>query len=192
MTMPRAVLITGVSGSGKSTLARDLSRAMRLPSLARDQVRGGLFFTAGAWRESMDRVPSSDEAVDAFLTAAEAMLVNGVSCILEYVVRAHRPEDLDRLLAVADVVVIKTEFVGALERFAERHRSDRLISNPAVLDATGFESVDAHTAAAVERMRQVESEMMQTFPVPTLVVDTTGGYAPGLDDIVDFVTSAAR
>lgn len=188
---PRLILITGVPGSGKSTIATELSRALRIPFLARDQVRGGLLFTAGAWTGRLARIPSSDEAVEAFLTSVETMLNLGVSCIVEYVVRAHRPEDFERLLAAGDVVVIKTVFDEALERFASRHRHDRLIANRAILAATGHDSVDAHTAAAVERMRQVGSEMMQTFPAPTLAVDTTDGFDPSLDEIVEFVTKVA-
>ena len=84
-------------GSGKSTLARQLSGLLRVPYLARDDVRGGMFFTAGAWRDELERVPSADEAVDVFLHVAERLLACGVSCVLEYVVRAHRPGDLERI-----------------------------------------------------------------------------------------------
>ena len=38
----------------------------------------------------------------------------------------------------------------------------------------------------VERMRAVELEMMIRFPMPTLTVDTTDQYDPGLDAIVEF------
>jgi len=189
---PRVILVTGAPGSGKSLLATVLSRRLRVPFLARDQVRGGLLFTGGAWTDSIDHFATSDEAVQAFLATIETLLGQGVTCIAEYVVRAHRPEDFDRLIAAGDVVVIKTACAGAIERFADRHRRDRLIANTAVLEATGHDSVDSHTAAAVERMLQVESEMMTTFPVPTLEVDTTDGHAPSLDEIIDFVTRPAR
>ena len=45
------VLITGEPGSGKSTLADELSHSLRMPFFARDDVRGGLFFTVGSWSE---------------------------------------------------------------------------------------------------------------------------------------------
>ena len=108
MTRARAVLITGVPGSGKSTLARRLSHLLRVPYLARDDGRGGLFLTAGAWSDTLDRVPSAEEAVDGFLATAEQLLTSGVSCVLEYVLRAHRRGDLDRITAVADCVVVMT------------------------------------------------------------------------------------
>jgi hypothetical protein len=53
-------LITGEPGSGKSVLGATLSRALRVPFIARDDVRGGLFFTAGAWSPQPRRVPTPD------------------------------------------------------------------------------------------------------------------------------------
>jgi predicted kinase len=68
------VLITGLPGSGKNTLARRLSQLLRIPYLARDDVRGGLLFTEGAWADTLDRIPSAEEAVDVFLATAEQLL----------------------------------------------------------------------------------------------------------------------
>ena len=77
VTRPRAVLVTGVPGSGKSTLARRLSHLLRVPYLARDDVRGGLFFSERAWGDTLHRVPSAEEAADVFLATAEQLLTNG-------------------------------------------------------------------------------------------------------------------
>ncbi len=180
--------MTGAPGSGKSTLARRLAEALRVPYLARDDVRGGLLYSAGAWTDSLQRVPPGEEAVEVFLTTVEGLLSRGVSCVVEYVVRAHRPDDLERILAAGDCVVLMTSCQDPMARFVQRNQQDRLISNPAVLEAIGLDSVDAHTAVAAQRMRQVESEMLTTFPVPALSVDTTDGLDPDLDTILDFVT----
>jgi predicted kinase len=185
---PRVVLVTGAPGSGKSTLARQLSIALRVPLVARDEIRGGLLFTAGAWGDSLERIPSADEAVEVFLGQIERLSSRGVSCVAEYLVRAHRPNDLARILAAGDCVVVITECEHAIERFAERNRGDLLISQPAVLDAIGCESVEAHTDSAIERMCQAESEMLRVFPVPALVVDTSDGYDPPISEIVSFAT----
>lgn len=182
------MLVTGAPGSGKSTLARQLSVALRVPFVARDDIRGGLLLTAGAWGDSLERTPSADEAIEVFLGQIEQLLSQGVSCVAEYLVRTHRPHDLERILAAGDCVAIITECENAIERFAERNRDDLLISQPAVLDAIGFESVEAHTESAIDRMRQAESEMLQVFPVPVLKVDTTDGYDPPISEIVSFAT----
>jgi Mg2+ and Co2+ transporter CorA len=142
--------------------------------------------TAGAWRDALEQLPASDTAVDAFLDIVELTLRRGVSCIAEYVFRSHRPDDLQRILVAGDAVVIVTTCPDPQPRLVERNAADRLVALPGVLRAAGASSVAEHTAAMVERMRSVELEMMTRFPVPTLTVDTTDQYDPGLDMIVEF------
>jgi predicted kinase len=186
---PRAVLVTGAPGTGKSTLGRQLAVLLRVPFIARDDIRGGLLFSAGAWGDELVRVPSGDEAVDVFLETVEGLLARGVSCVIEYVVRAHRPDDLDRIRAAGDCVVIMTTCHDSMSRVVQRNLSDRLIANAAVLHAAGMESVEEHTASVVPRMQQVESEMLLQFPVPILHVDTTGEYNPSIEAVLEFVTA---
>lgn len=186
---PRVILVTGAPGSGKSTLAVRLAGLLRVPFIARDDIRGGLLFSAGAWGPELDRVPSADEAVDIFLGIVETLLARGVSCVAEYVVRTHRPADLERILAAGDCVAIMTSCDDALDRVARRNRSDRLVANPGFLTALGYESVEQHTDSVVARMRLVEDEMRREFPVPMLRVDTTGEYQPNLEEIVAFATA---
>lgn len=186
---PRVVLLTGAPGSGKSTLGAALARELRVPFLARDDVRGGLFLTAGAWTDRLERVPPADEAVEVFLQTVEGLLAHGVSCVVEYVVRAHRPDDLDRILAAGECRVIVTECADAPARVEQRNRSDRFAANPALLGALGMTSVDEHTRAVVQRIALVEREMLRQFPVPTLHVNTAAGHQPGMDELVSFATS---
>ena len=114
-------------------------------------------------------------------------LRRGVSCIAECVFRSHRPGDLERVRAAGDVVVIITRCSDTRARLIERNTTDRLTALPGVLREAGASSVSEHTAAMVERMRAVEREMITQFELPTLTVDTTDRYDPGLDAIVDFV-----
>ncbi len=186
---PRVVLVTGSPGSGKTTFASHLARALRVPFIARDDIRGGLLFTAGAWSDELRSVPSADEAVEAFLATVEGLLTRGVSCVVEYVVRSHRPGDLDRILAAGDCVVIFTSCADPMARVVQRNLADRLVANPAVLAAGGFRTVEEHTAAVVTRMQQVEREMRLAFPVPVLHVDTTAEYDPSLDVVLEFATA---
>ena len=184
-------LITGAPGSGKSTLGRALAVELRVPFLARDDVRGGLAFTAGVWSDEFRAMPSGGEAVEVFVGLVEAMASNGVSCVIELVVRRNQLDVLERIGRAAELRVIRTSCVGALDRMAERHRNERLISNPNVLAVAGVTSPDEHTSLAVERMRRVVDDMLTEFPVevPVLDIETTAGYDPPLEAIVEFVTA---
>jgi predicted kinase len=185
----RVVVVTGAPGSGKTTLGTDLSRALRIPFMARDDVRGGLFFTAGSWSARPRRVPTPEESAEAFLRMVEATASLGVSCVVEYVVQQDRPSDIQRLSSVADCVVVLVECREHLERLASRNRVDRLLNRQPVLDALGYTTIDEHTRDAVARMRSVAKAMRVDFGLPTLRVNTDDGYEPGLDDIVEFVTT---
>jgi predicted kinase len=185
---PRIVLITGAPGSGKTTLGQELSRRLQVPFLARDDVRRGLFFTAGAWGDSPGPVPTGEDAVEAFLRILETTAASGVSCIAEYVVRRGRDAELQRVTAAGDCVVVRTACRTAIERFADRHRRDRLLARQPVLDALGYPSMDDHAVDAVARMRSVAREMRTDVDLPLLTVRTDDGYEPGLDAVLEFVT----
>ena len=186
---PRIVLITGAPGSGKTCLGTALSRALQVPFLARDDVRRGLFLTNGAWTDDPGPVPTVDEAVEAFLRLLESTAALGVSCIVEYVVRQARPDDLRRIVAAGDCVVVRTECHDPLARVADRERDDRLFARRPVLDALGYATAEDRTSAALARMRSVADEMQTEFALPLLTVRTDDGYAPGLDAILDFVVT---
>jgi len=188
---PRVALITGEPGSGKSTLGAELSRALRVPFIARDDIRGGLFFTAGAWSPRPRRVPSADESVEAFLHIVESMIGLGVSCVVEYVLRERRPDDLQRITNVATCRVVHTWCRDAADRLARRNNGDRLLNRRPVLEALGYSTIEQHTSGAVARMRSVTDEMKTDFQLPVLEVDTNEGYEPGLDVIIEFVVGGA-
>ncbi|MET0909422.1 MAG: AAA family ATPase [Ilumatobacteraceae bacterium] len=187
---PRAILLTGAPGTGKSTLGRSLAGLLRLPFIARDDIRGGLVFSAGAWSADHIETPSGDAAVERFLQTVEGLLVREVSCVVESVVRSHRPADFDRLRAVGDCVVIFTSCQDPTSRLIQRNETDRLIANPSVLAAAGARTVGEHTAAMIERMREAEREMRREFPVPVLHVDTTFDLEPSLEAVIAFATAS--
>ena len=188
----RVVLLTGAPGSGKSTLGSELARSLRIPFIARDDVRGGLFFTDGAWTPNPRRVPTSDEAVETLLRMVESTAGLGVSCIVEYVVRRGRPGDWARITAAADCVVLLTTCRDAMSRFTHREMNDALLNRRPVLEALGHASIEDHTTRAVSRMESVVDDMRTDFDVPVLQVATDQGYQPSLDQIIEFIGGDQR
>ncbi len=186
----QVVLLTGTPGSGKTTLGLLLSRELRVPFVSRDDVRGGLFFTDGAWRERPRSVPTPGEAVEAMLRIVETTAGLGVSCVVEYVFRQERPADLVRIEAVAECLVVRTWCADALTRCTYRDASDRLLNRQPVLDILGHDTVLDRATSALARMRAVANEMQTDFDLPTLSVNTDDGYTPSLERIIGFITAA--
>jgi predicted kinase len=71
--------VTGAPGTGKSTLGKMLATMLRVPFIARDDIRGGLVFSAGAWSDAPIELPPGDEAVELFLETVEGLLAREVS-----------------------------------------------------------------------------------------------------------------
>jgi predicted kinase len=184
---PCVVLMVGEPGSGKTELGTRLARTLRIPFVARDDVRTGLYFTTGAWSDRPGPPPPGDEATDTFLIVVETLAGLGVSCVVEYVIRADRPQDLARITRVADCVAVCTRCDDAPAQRAGRERSDRLLQRRPVLAALGHRTIDEHVARATARTVAVTAQMRTTFDFPVLAVDTSDGYDPPIAEIVDFV-----
>jgi predicted kinase len=188
VSRPTVVLMLGEPGSGKTRLGTEIAQGFRIPFLARDDVRRGLYFTAGAWDDDPGPVPPADEAVEAFLATVETLAGLGVSCVAEYVFRKHRPEDLARITTIADCAGVRTWCDDAPARRTRRDRADRLLQRRAERDDFGYLTIDDYVADAEERMAAVTAQMETEFDFPVLSVNTSGGvYDPGVFEIAEFV-----
>jgi predicted kinase len=182
---PWVVVVTGEPGSGKGTLGRALADSLHVPFLARDEVRMGMFATAGS-------SPPRERAVDAFLRVVEAMADLGISVVVELIVFRDRPETLARLRAVADCLVVRTLADGASARADRRDRADPLFQRPEVLDGLGFASVEEFVAATARQREVVRGGMVTEFDLPVLTVRTDDGWEPPLPDVVAWVLDLSR
>lgn len=168
------ILVTGASATGKTTLAHRVARLVGAPVISRDEIKEGL--VAGA----PDYVPPPGDPLDRrtyaiFFDVLDLLVGNGVTVVAEaaFQDRLWRP-GLAGMSATGPVVVI--ECVTSAAVVAGRI-DQRAATNP----------VHRHAHARPGPHLAVDRWQGITLAVPKLAVDTTDGYRPGLDAIVDFV-----
>ena len=170
MTGPALIVVSGAPGSGKTTLAHRIARGVGCPAVCRDEIREGMAH-AGTPDPTMRRT------YDAFFDTLGVLLRAGVSVVAEaaFQDRLWRPV-LSPLAGLATIRVIRCVTAPGVAR-------DRMVRRLA----------DPVRAAHRDREMLARSPAdwaPVSLDVPTLEVDTTDGYSPGLGAIVSF--AAAR
>ncbi|MGN6565058.1 MAG: AAA family ATPase [Thermomicrobiales bacterium] len=182
---PLLVLVSGAPATGKTTLARHLADALALPLLARDTITNIVADAFGA--------PTRDQR-DARIQASFAIYYGlldefaraGLSVVAE--TNFHRgvsERDLYPRIACTRALLIhcQTTREVSVRRFIERfERGER---HPASFDGERIARLQAgEPQPAWERaVGPVD------LPIPTMLVNTTSGYAPNFAAIVAFIRS---
>ncbi|MGH2483820.1 MAG: AAA family ATPase [Candidatus Limnocylindria bacterium] len=176
---PALVIISGAPASGKSTLADRLSFDLRLPIVAKDELKEALADAIGPPSDVPASMQLGQGAYAMLYLFAQRLLEARTGLIVESnFQRGVSETDLRPLLAWSDPCLIHCsatpEVVQA--RYAARHeRGDR---HPAHLDAN-------RAAALADGLAAGHFDPLD-LPIPTLIVDTTDGWHPAYEDIRDF------
>ena len=182
VAVPTLVLVSGVPGSGKTTLAEELGRRVPVPVLCKDAIKEGISLTEGA--SATFGGPIAQRSFSSLFASANVLVDAGCSLIVEAAFhRSPFATEAASLLAKAAprVICCKVDATVAAQRYEERALAGgvRRFAHPDEL--------------MIERMRSGrfpwDDYDLAPLDLPSLVVDTTNGYAPGLDAIVEFVTS---
>ena len=173
--LPSLIVVTGRPGSGKSTLAHALDRAVRCPAVCRDEIKEGRVHAAGV-ADGLDR-----DVYVAFFDTVELLLGRGVTVVAEAAFQ-HKlwAPKLEPLRAAARVRVVVCTVDPVLARARELARG---LADPARLR---FHDDPAVRAAAEGRALPIGDYDPPRLDVPTLAVDTSDGYVPGFEAIVEF------
>jgi predicted kinase len=193
-TRPVLIVVTGAPGSGKTTLSALVSERLRLPRVSRDLVRSGLFYSAGGWSNTPDRVPSVEESIEAFFAIVDRYLYLGVSIVTDYILRRDRLADVAFFRDRAECIVVHASTSTATQRYLDRLRGDSLFAKAVASGAIGGPSLDDALEASrvgAEDLGPLLADSSDTG-LPTFPVDTTDGYSPEVGQILQFILSEGR
>ena len=174
---PTLVIVTGAPGAGKTTLAHALAGAVHCPALCRDEIKEGLVCTIGHAGETGGDIQL--HATDTFFAALALLLDRNVTVVAEaaFQHKVWAPR-LEPLLPVARVRIVICELD------AERALARRIARDEADPERARFHANDASR----NRTRGAVSYDPPRLEIPTLRVDTSDGYSPAFEAIVEFAT----
>lgn len=172
-------MVTGRPGAGKTTLADELARAVRCPLISRDRIKEGCVNTTGQSDSTSDAVKR--KVYDAFFGAIRHMVDHEITVVAEAAFQ-HRAwaNGLDGLMRAARVRVIQCEVTAELARTRQVERG---LADPRREWFHGDPLVQAARDGVELPLEEYEPPRLE---VPTLAVDTTDGYRPGMEAIAAF------
>lgn len=185
MSKPTVVVVTGRPGSGKTTLAHRLAEALHCPLLSRDEFKEGYVGTQG--RSHTELGPQVNGTLyHIFFESVDFVVGRGVSVVIEAAFQ-HRLWETP-LLALAEKAQLAVVVCAVDPVLAQRRAIERGLADP---NREYFHG-DQVTVAARQGIEMPPGEYTPPrLDFPTLTVDTSDGYSPGLAEIVTFVESAA-
>lgn len=178
---PILVIVSGMPASGKTTLAEQLSAALGVPCFTKDGIKELLFDAEHVEPDELDEEISEQlgaQAITMLYYITRRILDSGGSVVLEANFRARIAQaqiEPFRSRATVRQVACHVPMRQIVERFEERQEHDERHPVHAEID-----NVD-------QLVEDLERKDYGPIPgLPTLMVDTSDGFAPPLAEIIRF------
>lgn len=164
---PRLILVTGPSGAGKTTtLAHLLGRSIGCPVISRDEIKEGMVVNSPGF-EAAPGDPLTSRTFDVFFNTLALLLKAGVTVVGEAAFQDHVwRKGLTRLNAPLRIIECRTDAATITARTADRYQTN---------------SVHARAHVYPDPRKGWIGLTM-----PKLVVDSSDGCRPTLDDVLEY------
>ena len=173
MSPPTLVIVSGASGTGKTMLAHALAGAIGCPAICRDEIKEGMVHAHGAEFHAARGDPLTQRTYPLFFRVVRLLLEEGVTVVAEAAFQdGNWRAGLEPLLSLAALRIIRCDVADDVarqrrsDRAREATRAAHADADPGVFPPSGFQPI--------------------SLAFPALVVDTTSGYVPTLEDITRF------
>jgi len=177
---PTLVVVSGPPGSGKTTLAHAIAQAIACPAVCRDEIKEGMVHAHAGEFQAAAGDPLTQRTLPVFFDVLRLLLSAGVTVVAEAAFQDHLwRQGLEPLADLARLRVVQchTDAILALERHDRRAAVEP--GRRAHGDIIGKDLEDWKRAYALfDRV---------SIPAPSIDVETSHAYEPGLAEIVAFV-----
>jgi len=180
--VPTLVVVSGPPGSGKTQLAHAIAHAIGCPAICRDEIKEGMVHGGGDEFTPGPRDALAMRTFPLFFEVLRVLLAAGVTVVAEAAFQDERWRlGLAPLTGLAHLQIIHCTVSDAVAR---ERIARRLADEPS-------RAAHADRALLATRESDAPTKAFQriSIPAPSIVVDTTDGYAPALTEILRFIAS---